>query len=155
MPGHLKTKPFPCSFHFGMKLWWKQIKKEIIYNLWWKNCTFYSFSQASVFCERTVFPLPICWSPDSHPIPPTCFTLLSTFVNVNTYRQHNMTSASLFVAYNLWPWLIDGASTLDSRKLDTIGATILGLLRWARWSPGTITTVCWNQTKNIKLLQYD
>lgn len=77
----------------------------------------------------------------------THFTLFSTFVNVNTYRQNNMTSVSSFVAYNLWPWLVDGASTLDIRKLDTNGATTLGILRWARWSPGTVSTVCWNQTE--------
>lgn len=58
-----------------------------------------------------------------------------------------MTSVSVFAAHNLWTWLIDGESTLVRRKLDTNGATTSGVFRWVWWSPGTVTTVCWNQHK--------
>lgn len=31
------------------------------------------------------------------------------------------------------------------RNSETTGARTSGVLRWAWWSPGTVTTVCWNQ----------
>lgn len=39
------------------------------------------------------------------------------------------------------------ASLFPCRNSETSGATTSGVLRWTWWSPGTVTTVCWNTTQ--------
>lgn len=55
--------------------------------------------------------------------------------------------------YNLCSCLADCDNTLVRRKSHTNGATTSGLFRWTWWSPGAVTTVCWNreETQGISM----